>query len=250
MERAIQAGGELGEFGRHVRAANKTGFAMLLVSVLLGALAIHQTVVSFAEPPAVSASSSSESTTALGTAALNTVGLNTAATSRTPFAWTPKVQARPWKSIVLHHSATSGGSVAAIDTVHRRQRDAQGNAWLGIGYHFVIGNGQGMPDGEVQATFRWRDQLAGAHAGEKNHNESGIGICLIGNFDEAAPTPRQATAAAELVRSLAGQYAIDSQHIIRHQDFQATRCPGRLFPWQQVVAAMSATSETTKSVVR
>ncbi len=150
---------------------------------------------------------------------------------------------RDWTSIVLHHSATSGGDVAAIDKVHRQQRDSNGQPWLGIGYHFVIGNGRPMGDGEVEATFRWRRQLPGAHAGRHDYNEHGIGICLIGNFDEAPPTEKQLAAARELVRHLAQQYRIPRPRILRHRDVQSTACPGRRFPWEEFRAAVAALPE-------
>lgn len=144
--------------------------------------------------------------------------------------------ARDWDCIVLHHSATSGGSVEAIDAVHRRQRDSAGKPWLGIGYHFVVGNGHSMADGEVQPTFRWRQQLAGAHAGRRQQNEHGIGICLVGNFDEAPPTERQLAALGDLLQALSDRYSISRTSVLRHQDVHATQCPGRLFPWEQVLA--------------
>jgi len=64
--------------------------------------------------------------------------------------------------------------------------DRSGKPWLGIATHFVVGNGQKWVDGEVQATFRWHKQLPGAHAAYRDHNDNGIGICLIGNFDQNA----------------------------------------------------------------
>lgn len=143
---------------------------------------------------------------------------------------------RSWQSIVLHHSATAGGDVATIDAQHRARRDRQGKAWLGIGYHFVVGNGRRMADGQVEPTFRWKQQLAGAHAGDAQQNDRGIGICLIGDFDQAAPTPKQITAARELVRLLAAQFSIPRQRVLRHGDVQATLCPGRMFPWDEVLA--------------
>jgi len=143
---------------------------------------------------------------------------------------------RGWTQIVLHHSATSAGNVASIDAAHRRQRDRMGNPWLGIGYHFVVGNGQQMADGEIQSTFRWLKQLPGAHAGTRLHNEQAIGICLIGNFDESAPTEKQIAAVRALVTSLARRYAIPRERLLRHLDVQATRCPGLKFPWELVRA--------------
>ncbi|MEX0977253.1 MAG: peptidoglycan recognition family protein [Pirellulales bacterium] len=148
----------------------------------------------------------------------------------------PAATPRHWTTIVLHHSATDGGSVESIDAVHRRQKDAGGNPWLGIGYHFVVGNGRSMGDGEIRPTFRWQKQLPGAHAGKRDENEHGIGICLIGNFDVTPPTDKQVAAVRVLVKSLATRYTIGRSRVIRHQDVGATLCPGRLFPWVQVHA--------------
>lgn len=159
----------------------------------------------------------------------------------------PEVASRAWKSIVLHHSATQGGDVETIDAEHRKRKDAAGNAWLGIGYHFVIGNGHGLADGVIEPTFRWRRQLAGAHAGTNQQNESGIGICLIGNFNDAEPTPRQLAAVQDLVAALASQYRLDRMAVVRHLDVRATECPGRNFPFDRVVAPLPATSDAANN---
>ena len=151
----------------------------------------------------------------------------------------PPIAARRWKSIVVHHSATAGGDVAAIDAVHRTQKDRAGKPWRGIGYHFVVGNGRPMVDGEVVPTFRWREQLAGAHTSAGEFNEQGIGICLIGNFDEQAPSRLQVAAARRLVSALAARFEIESAAVLRHGDVQATRCPGRMLPWDQIKPELS-----------
>src|SRR5262245_25118700 len=54
--------------------------------------------------------------------------------------WQPAVPARNWKYIVIHHTATGSGSVESIHESHLKNKDKSGNPWLGIGYHFVIGN--------------------------------------------------------------------------------------------------------------
>ena len=89
-----------------------------------------------------------------------------------PASWQPAKPLRKWKSIVLHHTATEAGSVKSIHAAHRK-RITNGKPWLGIGYHFVIGNGKGMADGAVEATFRWRDQLHGAMPGNRPRTNMG-----------------------------------------------------------------------------
>ncbi|MFH5802990.1 N-acetylmuramoyl-L-alanine amidase [Alienimonas sp. DA493] len=143
--------------------------------------------------------------------------------------WAPgeDVEERPWRWIVVHHTATEAGSVEAIHRAHRRRRDAAGNPWRGIGYHFLIGNGDGMSDGAVEPTFRWRDQLAGAHAGRRAENERGVGVCLVGDFESADPTPAQRNAARRLIAFLRDRYDIPADRVLPHDAVSATACPGK-----------------------
>lgn len=148
--------------------------------------------------------------------------------------WKPNVASRNWKSIIIHHTATSRGSVESIHAAHLRRKDLKGRPWLGIGYHFVIGNGNGMPDGAIETTFRWRTQIHGAHAGNRKHNETGIGIVLVGNFEKTRPTKTQLAAIKRLVAVLKREYNIAAGKVIGHKSFRATACPGRLFPMAEV----------------
>ncbi|MBT5017284.1 MAG: N-acetylmuramoyl-L-alanine amidase [Planctomicrobium sp.] len=147
---------------------------------------------------------------------------------------------RPWKYIVLHHSATESGSLESIHATHSQRRDSAGNPWRGIGYHFVIGNGNGMPDGQVRSTFRWKQQTSGAHAGNRLYNNYGVGICLIGNFEQNGPTSAQMKSVRELVSQLKFQFGITKEQILKHGDLKATACPGRLFPFQEIAASPPA----------
>lgn len=153
---------------------------------------------------------------------------------KTSNPWKPDVELRDWNYIVLHHTASETGSVESIHEEHLRRKDKNGNAWLGIGYHFVIGNGSGMGDGEIEPTFRWRQQLQGAHAGIADYNQHGIGIVLIGNFENTSPTDAQTNAVKRLVGVLKREYRIASSDILGHSDVKATECPGKLFPLSEV----------------
>ncbi len=146
-----------------------------------------------------------------------------------------QVRERSWEFVVIHHSATTSGSVESIHREHRSRRDRSGNPWLGIGYHFVIGNGMGMSDGQISPTFRWKQQIHGAHSGSLRYNDRGVGICLIGNFEESSPSPAQLEAVTALIRHIARRYQISSRGIIGHKNVRATACPGRHFPLTDVV---------------
>ncbi|OYW21542.1 MAG: hypothetical protein B7Z55_05690 [Planctomycetales bacterium 12-60-4] len=158
--------------------------------------------------------------------------------------WKPQAALREWQTIVLHHTATTVGNVETIHETHLKKKDSRGNAWLGIGYHFVIGNGQGMADGAVEPTFRWRQQLHGAHAGDGTYNQTGIGIVLVGNFEKTEPTEAQWQAVRRLVRHLSQTYAISSEQIVGHGDIKATACPGRYFPLARLKADVAALDDS------
>ncbi len=122
--------------------------------------------------------------------------------------------AKGWKYIIIHHSATAAGSAKAFHKYHTDQ------GYGGLSYHFIIGNGNGSPDGKVEAGFRWKEQISGTHVDINSwyHNVFGIGICLVGNFDKAAPTKSQTDALRQLVDKLTRQYQISKENIMGHTD--------------------------------
>jgi N-acetyl-anhydromuramyl-L-alanine amidase AmpD len=149
---------------------------------------------------------------------------------------------RPWRFIVLHHSAHSTGNYAQIDREHR-----QVLGWQGCGYHFVIGNGSGSPDGQIEVAQRWAEQKGGAHCRNGKTpevNEYGIGICLIGNFDESPPTPRQVEATRALVAYLSDRYHVTSDRIGPHSLLASgpTACPGKNFPATAILGSRGLAS--------
>lgn len=162
----------------------------------------------------------------------------------------PEVSINSWKFIVLHHSATESGSLESIDEIHRQRRDSSGRTWKGIGYHFVIGNGNGMKDGELRATFRWDDQLSGAHAGIRSYNDCGIGICLIGNFEKSGPTSAQMKTAIQLVAHLKDEFGILPEQVVKHGDLKATACPGRLFPIKKIAQSSDSGSQSERDITK
>jgi hypothetical protein len=132
---------------------------------------------------------------------------------------------RKWKYIVVHHSASSSGSAQSFDQYHREE-----NHWRSLGYHFVIGNGRGQGDGVIAAGPRWYGQEAGAHAHSTEHNEFGIGICLVGNFDAQNPSAAQWQSLVKLVKRLGTEYHIPPGNIVGHNQIRqggSTACPGK-----------------------
>lgn len=116
--------------------------------------------------------------------------------------------------IIIHHSAGENTSIYDIDRMH----DDKG--WGGIGYNFYI-----RSDGTI---FKGRDlAYSGAHCIGKN--DTSIGICLEGNFDNHEPTDEQMGALLALTLNLSKEY--DIIKISPHREYNSTNCPGKYFPW-------------------
>ncbi|MEI6231649.1 MAG: peptidoglycan recognition family protein [Planctomycetota bacterium] len=139
----------------------------------------------------------------------------------------PGAQPRRWRYIVIHHSGGNTGSAQSFDAYHRETK-----GWQSLGYHFVIGNGKGQADGKIAPGPRWYGQQTGAHAHSAEHNEFGIGICLVGNFDALNPTTPQWQALIDLVKRLSVRYSIPARNIVGHSQIRmggTTACPGKNF---------------------
>lgn len=138
-----------------------------------------------------------------------------------------------WQYIVGHHSATENGNAASYDRFHREER----NMVNGLAYHFVIGNGRDSGRGQIEIGDRWMRQIQGGHVRNHQVNLAGIGICLVGNFENRTPHPEQLEAFVQLMNYLrnsvlSGQQVTFAVH--REIDGGRTICPGRHFPAQRM----------------
>lgn len=166
-------------------------------------------------------------------------------------------RSRPWKGIVWHHSASPDGVgrdwagivkyhtsyrvdfqiVSAVE-FERRLQLGQGSSfqkpWKDVGYH----GGTELVNGA--AVFSWGrplDQI-GAHAGVKDasnrFNEEYLGLCAIGDFDQAPPSPTQWDFNLRLTRSFMEAFRIPASHVIGHREVfdrlgvpRQKTCPGK-----------------------
>jgi len=139
--------------------------------------------------------------------------------------------------IVLHHSGTPNGNVAIFRDYHIHH-----NGWRDVGYHYVITNGNGGNDGEVQ---EGRHLLfTGAHA--PGRNKDSVGVCLVGDFLQGKPTSAQMSALYRLIEELMQKYPIVPDRILAHKEVRPTDCPGNL----DVGAIRAALSQKSSPKIR
>lgn len=142
-----------------------------------------------------------------------------------------------WRGITIHDSGSPFDSPESITERHEAMN------LRGLGYHFVIGNGREMGDGEVYIGYRWLQQLPGAHAAGPEgdwHNQHSISICLVGDGDRGRFTDAQIRRLTELVAALQTELSIPDSQITLHRDIAAVDSPGRLFPEAEFRARLAA----------
>ncbi len=121
--------------------------------------------------------------------------------------------------VIIHHSASHD---VGVETIHQWHLD---RGWHGIGYHFCIRKNGDIERGRDEATV-------GAHAGKSGNHDS-IGVCLLGNYEEEAPTDAQMNSLVWLIKEyLTPKYGV--LEVQGHNEFMSTACPGKKFPWDDL----------------
>lgn len=150
------------------------------------------------------------------------------------YKWNGSLQKRSRTDyIILHHAAAVSCSADDIHRIH-----INNNGWAGIGYHFYV-----RKDGSV---YRGRPiDTVGAHC--ENYNSRSIGICFEGSYATESAMPEvQKRAGQELIGYLKGEYP--NAEVKRHMDFNATACPGKNFPFEDIASGVSELTEVSEIV--
>jgi hypothetical protein len=131
------------------------------------------------------------------------------------------LKAGRWSHIYIHHSQTLSGSAATLGA---------GGAG-GVADHFVIGNGDGCADGELQIAQRWNhQQSAGPLPGVSQMDPSCISICLVGDFSRTHPTRTQMRRLAQLVSALQARLSVPAEQVWAIDGVAGPGGVGRNFP--------------------
>ena len=121
--------------------------------------------------------------------------------------------------LILHHAAAATASPQDIHRWHLT------NGWAGIAYHYYV-----RKNGEV---YRGRPEAwNGGHT--EGYGGNSIGICFEGNFENETMPEVQVLAGRALVADIRERYT--GIIIGAHRDYNATACPGRNFPFEEIVA--------------
>ena len=125
--------------------------------------------------------------------------------------------------LIIHHTASLEASADQVHAWH------QSKGWSGAGYNELI-----RKDGNV---YILRGDYVGAHCADniKNYNDVSYGICCEGDFDKETPmSPLQYNSLVERIKY--NQMRMKNATLIPHRQLTATSCPGKNFPWKDLIA--------------
>jgi hypothetical protein len=155
--------------------------------------------------------------------------------------------------IIVHHSFSADGVTRDYDAIkkyhmsYRYKGDiitperyeelaAMGKTsglempWKNIGYHFIV---EKIGDRYEVIAGRAIGEV-GAHC--HGFNEKSIGICFVGNYDDAAPSNDMLFVGSSLCRQLEREFAIPPDQCIGHRESYVRlgvpvekTCPGKMF---------------------
>lgn len=119
-----------------------------------------------------------------------------------------------WNRIEVFYSGTRGGNIVRLARSNGLTDSSD------VNLHFVICNGTGGTDGQIQSTERWRRQRPCMTGGNWYGTSQTIRICIIADGLMARPTDCQVKRTAALVELLARRFEISAEHIRYPADWQ------------------------------
>ncbi len=112
-----------------------------------------------------------------------------------------KAEKAPYNCVDIDYSNTIGGTIDNIALSMGTTNPAKAD------FHFLIGNGDGAPDGEILITQRWESQQL------CNDNSGKIKILVVSDGFSVRPTETQVKRLASLLNTIARKYKIKSSNI-------------------------------------
>jgi len=133
---------------------------------------------------------------------------------------------RPEQIIVHHSSSPDDGYRSNWNDIRRWHVDH--NGWVDIGYHAGVESIGGVYEALMGRPW----DVQGAHC--LGHNANSLGICFVGNWNDAAPPEDQLRTGARLIKLWMRTHGITIDRVLAHRDYSSTDCPGRMFDMERL----------------
>jgi hypothetical protein len=112
-----------------------------------------------------------------------------------------------WNCIEIYYSNTRAGNIEQLASLSGLSSSED------INYHFVICNGLGADDGQIQPTEKWQRQWSVLPERTWNGSSQTIRICVIADDKTVRPTNLQIKRVESLVEALSRKFNIQPRDI-------------------------------------
>lgn len=112
-----------------------------------------------------------------------------------------------WNCIEIYYSATNAGNVEQLASLSGLTSPEDLNC------HFVICNGLGAGDGQIQSTEKWQRQWSIVPGQTWYGTSQTIRICVIAAGETGSPTNLQIKRAEALIEALSRKFNIQPEYI-------------------------------------
>lgn len=134
------------------------------------------------------------------------------------------------RKIVVHHADVIDGTNLQWGAI--REYHINHNGWRDIGYHA----GVELVDSRYETLIGRPWTMDGAHT--VGQNNVALGICFVGDFDDAPVPSGQLVVGAKLIRTWMEMFGIPEEEVWPHRHFNATECPGDAFDMDALMDAV------------
>ena len=112
-----------------------------------------------------------------------------------------------WKAIEIYYSGTRVGNVEWLASLSGYRHPAE------LDCHFVICNGHGGEDGQIQTTEKWETQVPLITRQSRAARPKTIRICIVADGKTVFPTDCQVKRTEILIETLCHQFRIDPKQV-------------------------------------
>jgi len=119
-----------------------------------------------------------------------------------------------WNRIEVFYSGTAAGNIQQLASLRGLEQAGD------VNFHFLVCNGRGGEDGQIQVGERWRKQWSCVPGGIWYGGGKTIRICVVANGDSVLPSDCQNKRTGELVEWLSRRFGVVSEQIVYPEGWQ------------------------------
>lgn len=119
-----------------------------------------------------------------------------------------------WNRIEIFYSKTVAANIKQIASLRGLERPDD------VNFHFLVCNGRGGGNGQIQTGERWQRQWSCVPGGMWYGSGKSIRICVVADGGRVPPTDCQMKRTGELVELLSRKFGIKPEHIFYPEGWQ------------------------------